>query len=189
MHEIYGVNAHMSDVCAKYHASGHDVYCPNLSGTAKPFPYDQREAAYNHFVEHAGFDAGGAVDELAESLRGRYKQIFLLGFSVGATLAWRCSGSGLYDGAVCYYGSRIRDYREVIPACPVLLVFARHEPSFSPEGLLSALSGTPHVSGRIFEARHGFCDTHSPDYNEQAAAEAEILTRQFFHHIQGEKAS
>ncbi len=32
LHEIYGVNRHILDLCAGYHALGFDVYCPNLYG-------------------------------------------------------------------------------------------------------------------------------------------------------------
>lgn len=187
LHEIYGVNTHISDVCKWYHALGYDVYCPNLLGDSGPFPYEQQEIAYTHFINCVGFDAAKIINGLAQGIRGRYDRIFLIGFSVGATIAWRCANSGLYDGVVGYYGSRIREYQHIIPACPVLLVFARHEPSFSPESLLSVFSGLPHVSGEVLEAGHGFCDRHSQNYNAQAAHKAAELTQDFLLKIRGGK--
>ncbi len=28
LHEIYGINEHIKDVCAEYHERGFDIYCP-----------------------------------------------------------------------------------------------------------------------------------------------------------------
>lgn len=188
LHEIYGVNEHMAGVCEKYRGLGYDVYCPNLLGASGPFSYEQRNVAYSYFVEHVGFGTSSNIDNLAKGIRSRYQRIFLIGFSVGATLAWICSKNGLYDGVICYYGSRIRDYRQIAPACPALLLFARHEASFSPENLPAALSNTDNVNGEVLEAKHGFHNICSPDYDAGAAARADELTCGFLRTVQGKQA-
>lgn len=179
LHEIYGINPFMHAVCQKYHSLGYDAYCPNLLGRSEYFPYDRQDIAYAHFIKHGGFDRNSLVTDLCESIRREYKQIFLLGFSVGATLAWISSASGIFDGAVCHYGSRIRDHLQLTPSCPVLLLFADQEASFSPESILPSLSAIPNVRGEIFNARHGFCDPFSPNYNAPAAIKAEKLAQNF----------
>lgn len=121
LHEIYGINPFMHAVCQKYHSLGYDAYCPNLLGRSEYFPYDRQDIAYAHFIKHGGFDRNSLVTDLCESIRREYKQIFLLGFSVGATLAWISSASGIFDGAVCHYGSA---YQRPPATYPVLSRFA-----------------------------------------------------------------
>ncbi len=179
LHEIYGVNPHMHSVCQKYYSLGFDVYCPNLMGSPEHFLYSQQEKAYTYFVENVGFDASRRINVMAKGIRDQYKYVFLVGFSIGATLAWISSCSGLVDGAVCHYGSRIRDYQHLRPSCPVLLLFASQEASFAPEKLVQKLSGIPNVYGEILVAEHGFCDSFSPNYNKLAAKKAEELAQDF----------
>lgn len=135
LHEIYGINAHIKKVCREYSAEGYDVYCTNLLKRKTPFPYSQQEDAYRSFIRNIGFDAYLKVNQFLEELRPNYKALILIGFSVGATIAWRCSESGLCDGIIGYYGSRIRDYLSVVPKCKTLLIFAEDEQSVGPEEL------------------------------------------------------
>ena len=146
LHEIYGVNRHILDLCAAHQALGFDVYCPNLYCAADPFPYNRQEEAYAFFMRHVGFEVFPSINAFAAQLRPRYTRLFLLGSSVGATLAWICGNSGPYDGVVCCYGSRIRDYPHLPPACPTLAIFARREKSFPPEAIESTLSGLEKIS-------------------------------------------
>ena len=69
------------------------------------------------FSDNVGFDTAAIVSLLAE-LRAKYGTLILIGYSVGATLAWLAARSGLCDGAVCHYGSRIRQYCDAAPPCP-----------------------------------------------------------------------
>lgn len=64
--------------------------------------------------------------------RTQYETLIVVGYSVGATLAWLSAASGLCDGVVCYYGSRIRQYLHLAPLCPTLVIVARYEPAFDP---------------------------------------------------------
>lgn len=173
LHEIYGINRHITDTCAALHAEGHDVYCPDLLDRPEPFPYDRRDEAHAYFLEHAGFYQSAArVNLAAEGIRPRYRRLLLLGFSAGATLAWLCADSGLYDGAAGLYGSRIRDYVHAPPRCPALLLFARREASFDPAPVAAALAALPGVRAELVEAAHGFCDKYGAAYDAKAAAYA-----------------
>ena len=179
LHEIYGINPFMHAVCQKYHLLGYDAYCPNLLGISEYFPYDRQDIAYAHFIKHGGFARSSLVTDLCKNIGREYKQIFLLGFSIGATLAWISSASGMFDGAVCHYGSRIRDHLQLTPSCSVMLLFADEEASFSPQSILPSLSAIPNVRSEIFNARHGFCDPFSPNYDATAAMKAEKLAQNF----------
>lgn len=134
LHEIYGINEHIKDVCAEYHDRGFDVYCPPLFEHGIPFKYEQQDQAYKNFANTCGFDAT-KINLLLGEIRGEYKKIIMIGFSVGATIAWLSAESNLCDGIVCYYGSRIRDYTDIMPQCPVLVIMAQFEKSFDPSVL------------------------------------------------------
>lgn len=179
LHEIYGVNRHILDVCGGYHACGYDVYCPDLYESRPAFSYEQQEQAYDFFWEHAGPASVAGVTALTERLRQQYRHVFLAGFSVGATLAWICAARCVPDGLICFYGSRIRDYLNLRPACPVLAVFAERETSFAPQDVVAALSCRPNVRAVLFDAEHGFCDKYSTHYAPQAAARARELAGDF----------
>jgi len=177
LHEIYGVNDHIRDVAAALRKRGFAVHTPDLLG--KVYGYDEEAAAYEHFMEVGFAAATGQVAELAAGLADRHERVFLVGYSAGATVAWLASGRGLFAGAVGYYGSRIRDYPDVVPACPVLLLFPSHEDTFSVPDLAGRLAAKERVRVHILPGRHGFADRRSPRYDAAAAAEADALTAAF----------
>lgn len=182
-HEIYGVNEHISEVCQRYRNRGYDVYCPNLLDGAEAFPYSRQQEAYEHFKRNIGFDIYENYVWLLTELRPSYRIIILVGYSIGATIAWRCSASGLCDGVVGYYGSRIRDYPEVDPKCPTLLIFAENEPSFDPHDLELTLGQKKNTSFVTLSGNHGFFDRYSTNYNPPSSEKAQLLTDEFFTEI------
>lgn len=114
LHEIYGINQHIQMVCKKLSIKGYDVICPNLIGLPKPFNYEAQEEAYQYFINNIGFDSAvQKIKQVIMQAKEKYKYIYLLGYSVGATIAWLCSGEkDMCSGIIGYYGSRIRDYKK-----------------------------------------------------------------------------
>src|SRR5512138_1307578 len=157
LHEIYGINRHMRQVCEEYAAQDYDVCCPDLLA-GHTFDYAQQQDAYESFMKTAGFEVYSSINDLIRQLRPKYRKIILLGFSAGATVAWRCAESGLCDGMIGCYGSRIRDYTELKPKCPTLLIFADQEIFFDVAGLASELKSKPNVTAVLLSGNHGFCD-------------------------------
>jgi dienelactone hydrolase len=183
LHEIYGINRHILSVFNQYGNLGYDVYCPDLIHRAFPFDYCQQEEAYQHFKTNIGFDVCSEIEGLLKKLRETHRVIILIGFSIGATIAWRCSESGLCDGIIGYYGSRIRDYLTITPKCRTLLIFAEQEVSFSPRELDFTSEQKEHVSMTILNGRHGFCDMYSDHFDPVSAVEAQRLTDAFIEAI------
>jgi dienelactone hydrolase len=172
VHEIYGVNYHMEAAAGELAAAGYDVFCPDLLGRPS-FAYAEEAQAYRYFQDDIGFTrARETVDALAEGLRPGYRVLYLVGYSAGATVAWLGSQAGLYAGVAGYYGSRIRDYKDVRPACPVLLLFPRREAAFDVAGLAAELAAKDRVEALTLDGDHGFADPCGPHYAPQAAAEA-----------------
>lgn len=181
LHEIYGINPHMKSVCEHYSAAGYSVICPSFVKSEKYFDYCSEEEAYQYFVHHIGFSSvTREVQNILMQAREDYQRVFLMGFSVGGTAAWICSGlEGLVDGVICYYGSRIRDFLAIIPKCPVLLISAQEEKSYNVSDLTSALEERGFVHIHVLEGRHGFSDPFSKAYNKQSEETARDLVAQF----------
>lgn len=169
LHEIYGINQFMKDICESLSEKGFDVICPNLIPQEIPFDYSQEELAYGNFMDRAGFEnSAHKVKELLMDMKNRYVKVFILGFSVGATIAWLCSEEECVDGIIGYYGSRIRDYVGVNPTCPTLLYFPNAEKSFDVNEMLLKLE-KPNVDVFMYKGLHGFSDPYAFAYNEESA--------------------
>ena len=181
LHEIYGINPHMQWICKQYLGAGFDVLCPNFVKSGDYFAYCREEEAYQYFVKHIGFSSmANEVNTMLMKARTDYEHVFLLGFSVGATAAWICSETeNAADGVICYYGSRIRDYQNITPKCPILLILAKEEKSVNVSELASALGQKQFVSVHMINGKHGFSDPFSKHYNVQSQQIAQNLVDKF----------
>lgn len=177
LHEIYGVNEFVEDVCTRYHRIGFDVYSPNLLNK-ECYPYEQAADAYSNFVNEIGFHVYEQINALVNILKEKYDKVFILGFSVGATIAWRCSENSMCDGVIACYGSRIRDYMDVKPLCQVLLIFAK-EDSYNVEKVMKELIHVKRVCIKKLEAYHGFLDAYSNYYDRKQAEKGYYYIAEF----------
>ncbi|WP_431030220.1 dienelactone hydrolase family protein [Lysinibacillus sp. LZ02] len=179
LHEIYGVNAHMQQYANEFIALGYDVYCPNLLQLEQPFSYEEEQKAYAHFMNRIGFEQGFAeVEKVIVQLKDTYKEIHIVGFSIGATIAWLCSELTGVTSVVGYYGSRIRNYLAINPLCSVLLIYGESEQSFDVKNLVAQLI-KKNIQVQICEGHHGFADRYSPHFNEQSSAQALAVVKEF----------
>lgn len=171
LHEIYGLNQHIRDFSHGLSQEGFDVMAPDLLGNEQVFEEAQEQAAYLYFINQIGFEtAARQVITLLNEARSRYRKIILIGFSIGATIAWLCSHeAGLCEGVVGFYGSRIRDYLNLQPECPVLLFYPENEEAFFVSDLVDILDEKEGVQARQLQGEHGFANLASVHYNEQAA--------------------
>ncbi len=172
IHEIYGINQHMKDVCDSFNKQGFDVICPNLLNEEIAFEYSQEDIAYRNFINNIGFtNALEIINELLLKVKGKYNKIFIVGYSVGATIAWLCSNKDFINGVVGYYGSRIRDYLDVVPLCPTMLFFPQEEQAFNVSELITSLEAKNIMTCKC-NGLHGFSDPYSINYNEKSAQNA-----------------
>ena len=179
IHEIYGVNLHMQSYCEQLSKLNFDVICPNLLEQDLPFGYSEEDVAYRNFMENLGFtEAFHKIKGIVSDTKNEYKKIFIIGFSVGATVAWLCSEVEGVDGIVGYYGSRIRDYIELTTVCPTKLFFPQEESTFDVDELISAL-GNKTIEIHKYNGKHGFSDPYSIKYNEISAQKAFSETVEF----------
>lgn len=180
LHEIYGINQYMKNICKSLAEKGFDVLCPNLLQEDRYFDYSEENIAYHQFMENVGFTrASEQVKHSLRDLKEQYKKVFMEGFSVGATVAWLCTEDECVDGMVGYYGSRIRDYDNIEPKCPALLFFPEKEQSFHVDELISRLK-RKNIEIHQLEGQHGFSDPYSPHFNETSAQKAFTKMVDFF---------
>ena len=171
LHEIYGINRFIITRKERFQSLGFDIYCPDFY-EGKVFDYNDRDAAYTYFFEHVGFEAYHIIWKLVDELKERYESVFIVGYSVGATLAWRCSENPNCTGIVACYGSRIRDYLYIAPQCPILLIFAEKD-AFDVCSVVKSLQNRLHATVESFPAEHGFLDQYSSYYDMTQAIEVE----------------
>lgn len=174
LHEIYGINDFMLDQIKYYEQKGFTVYSPNLLNRAS-FSYQEAEQAYEYYYAHYS-EIKNFTFNYIKKISQLHETVYLLGFSVGGTLAWLCSDEMECAGVIACYGSRIRDHLQIMPKCRTLLLFSQ-EPAFSIEKTVRKLEGKQHTAVHLFTAKHGFLDSYSANYNPEAAkaAQQEII--------------
>ncbi|WP_397538493.1 dienelactone hydrolase family protein [Rummeliibacillus pycnus] len=179
LHEIYGINDHMKHYANYYADFDYDVICPNLIKLESPFRYDDEHQAYLYFTDTIGFkSAAFETKKLIEELSSEYEEIHIIGFSVGATVAWLCSELKEVDRIVCFYGSRIRNYLELTPACPVLCIYGESEKSFDVTLLVNQLQ-KKRIESHIYTGAHGFADPYSKEFKHDTYNKAKEIVNTF----------
>jgi dienelactone hydrolase len=183
IHEIYGINRHIHSFCELLSSQSFDVICPNLLNQDLAYDYSQEELAYRNFVENVGFAAAAKnIKSILSEVKDDYEKIYIVGFSVGATVAWLCGKENYVDGIVGYYGSRIRNYAELTPQCPTILFFPREERSFNVDELISSLNHKNVEIHKLY-GKHGFSDPYSPNYHAESAQKAFSRMQNFLRNL------
>lgn len=172
LHEIYGLNDFIEELCISYQQKGYAVFAPNLLKREITFAYEQEAEAYTYFNQQVGFKIVKQVERLINDLKEEYEQVIVIGFSVGATLAWLCCENSNCAAVVCFYGSRIRDYLHLQPVCPALVLFAS-EDLFEVDKVIELLSGKANLESKKITGRHGFMDSYGKNFSFTANLEAQ----------------
>jgi dienelactone hydrolase len=180
VHEIYGINQHIENFCKRLSEQDFDVICPNLLEREQPFDYSEEEIAYQNYMENVGFtDAVHKIKDILLGVKDKYNKIYIVGFSVGATVAWLCSKEENLSGLVGYYGSRIRNYKEIVPLTPTILFFPKEEHSFNVNELIENLDKR-NIEIHKFYGKHGFSDPYSPNFHAKSAQDSFNQMLSFF---------
>ena len=167
LHEIYGINEHISDYAQLFFENGFDVNVPNMLNRSEPFTYEEEALAYEHFMTNVGFiKAKAQINDLIVKIANEYEHIRIIGFSIGATIGWLCSENVCVQKVVGFYGSRIRQYTEIKPTAETILIYGDKETSFNPADLKASLCLVSNVDVKIVEGLHGFADPYSINYNQ-----------------------
>ncbi|MBA9856991.1 hypothetical protein PQH03_17535 [Ralstonia insidiosa] len=169
--DIHGINASLRSLLAVL--GDPVILSPWLEDGC---PFASEEDAVHAF--HAKNGLRSYAQKIADVVEDQ--PAFLIGFSVGATSLWRYIASQrchVQSRAFLYYGSRIRDAVGLIPRCPATVVFAEHEPSFSPASVAASIAGPGVACSVIENTHHGFMNPSSRHYRPDIAGRQLELLR------------
>ena len=110
--------------------------------------------SYIKFYEEVGLDKATKQIEKIISENTEY-EISIIGFSIGATIAWLLSEDTRVHQIIGVYGSKIRDYQHINPIVNTSLFFC-NENAFDVNLLISNLSNKDNVVVAKLNANHGF---------------------------------
>lgn len=185
--EIFGVNAHIRDVCEDYANEGYEVLSPALYDREAPgfetgySPEDIQKAIKiargEHPFELSIKDALTCIDALAA--KGK---VFITGYCYGGTVVWAAAcRSDHLAAASGYYGGQIAQMNNLEPKCPTILHFGETDHGIPMSDVDKIRATHPGVQVYVYEGvGHGFNCNKRPDYNEAAAKLAKQRTLELF---------
>lgn len=176
--EIFGVNAHIRSVADGYAKDGFLCVAPALFDRIQPgieLGYDGEDMQIARSLipklnpNNAVVDVQAAI-EYAVSASGR--NVGVIGYCFGGTLAWLSATRLRPTAAVGYYGGNIGNYATETPTCPVMLHFGSQDAHIPAADVEKVHAAHPEVEIYWYDAGHGFnCDPRA-SYNAAAAQEA-----------------
>jgi carboxymethylenebutenolidase len=184
--EIFGVNHHMRNVCARFAAQGYAVIAPalfdrTLRGVELGYTADDvaRGRALRAEVPEEGpvRDIEAAAAALpAGARRG------IVGYCWGGTVAWwGATRTRLFVASSCWYGGGIAGTRTEAPHCPVQMHFGEKDASIPMSDVEAIRVAQPGVEVFVYAgAQHGFgCDERG-SFSKPDADLAQERTLAFF---------
>ncbi|SQD78115.1 dienelactone hydrolase family protein [Moritella yayanosii] len=127
-------------------------------------------AAYDAFITQCGHER--YISAVASAIELSESEVVLLGFSAGASAAWKAidrHSNPLIKHYIGFYPSQIRNHLDVIPCCPVTLVFPCQERHFEVDDVIEALSSVKQVNCIKTSFYHGFMNSFSENYSLSGA--------------------
>jgi len=184
--EIFGVNAHIKEVCDLYAKLGYEAVAPAF--------FDRVQKGVDLGYTPADIEIGRGLmtkmdwDKVVLDVNAAIAVLKpagktgIVGYCWGGTVAWvaACRSDGL-SAASCYYGGAVLNFVTEKPKCPVIMHFGDKDkgiPVENVEKIKAALPGVPVY--RYAEADHGFSCDHRATFNAKSALLAMARTTEFF---------
>jgi carboxymethylenebutenolidase len=186
--EIFGVNAHIREVCEDYAQDGYEVLSPALYDREAPdfetgyTPEEVQKAIKIARGEHP-FDLS-IKDALTcvDALKEKGGAVFITGYCYGGTVTWAaaCRSDNL-AAASGYYGGQIALMNNLEPKCPTMLHFGETDHGIPLSDVEKIRAAHPDVQVFVYPGvGHGFNCSHRADYDEAAAKLAKQRTLDLF---------
>ena len=188
--EIFGVNAHIRDVCDRFAEQGYTVLAPALFDRVDKgieLGYEDADVAEGREIrgkiswDQAVADVVAAVDVLKSE-----GKVGVVGYCWGGSLTWLAACRLDIDCAVTYYGGQIPDFKDEQPKCPTILHFGETDGSIPMDAVETVKAAHPELPIYIYPAGHGFACDMRGSYDAESTAEALPRTlAHFAQHIGG----
>jgi len=169
--DIFGAGEHIEKLCLglKDSCSSTKVINPYSNNR---MGFINEEQAYNFFLKDCGHDYFSSL--VSRAISNASEQVYLIGFSAGASAIWHAIGTNKYSTLVKFYGfypSQIRNYVHLSPSCESTIVFPCSEKHFKVSTVSEEISKNPKVECETTDLYHGFMNPKSKNYNSMAAKE------------------
>ncbi len=183
--EIFGVNAHIRAVTARFAGHGYVAIAPALFDRIErcvELGYDPpgftkgRELVGKLTTEQILADLQAAIDEVASTGLA----VATVGYCWGGAVTWLAAHHGLgLSAAISYYGSRIINYVEQGPTIPLQMHVGAKDASFPIDKVREVGHRYPQIELHEYDAGHGFDCDHRADFDSTASAHAMARTFTF----------
>lgn len=184
--EIFGVNAHIREVCDRLAALGYVAVAPALFDRIEPdfrSGYSEEEVAEaRKFIPKLNWDAAMLDMEAARAEAATAGSVGVVGFCLGGVMAFlaatRLDGVAAASG---FYGGRIHDHADEAPSCPTQLHYGAEDAGIPLENVEIVRAKRPDCDLWVYEgAGHGFhCDQRA-SHHPHASAIAWARTVELF---------
>ena len=123
------------------------------------------------------------ITKTISDLKKKYKKIYVVGFSVGATVLGYVVRIIILMELSAITDPVLETNMEITPQCPTILFFPETEKSFHVDKLIAALD-KKRATTHKFKGTHGFSDPYSINYHKESAQKAFNIMIQFLlkHH-------
>ena len=184
--EIFGVNAHIREVCDGYARDGYAVIAPQIFDRAErdvELGYEADDMTRGIGIAFEGLDRANTLQDLQAAVDevGKHGKVGLVGYCFGGLLTW--VGACELEGVACasaYYGGGIAGELGRAARCPTIMHFGEldaHIPMSDVEKIKAALTD---VDVYVYPADHGFNCDHRASHDAASAATARKRTLAFF---------
>jgi len=185
MHEAFGMNDHIRDMCDRYAAEGYLTLSAALydrveHGIEVPGYGEEALEAALRLRKGADWDRTVADMRATIELAREAGPVGVVGYCWGGSLAWLAATRCGVDAAVSYYGGQIIQFIDDQPGCPFMAHFAERDVHVPPESASILEKHHPNVPVFMYDANHGFNCDHRADYDAGAAILAQQRTSEFF---------
>ena len=127
--------------------------------------FKDEQLAYQYFTDNVGLET--YIAKLKAHIQGLDGQVYLLGFSVGASAIWAIAEDKQLrkiQQAWLFYGSQVRYYQHITPIFPMTLYLPHSEPHFSVAEMAVNLKHKSHVNIVHTAFSHGFMNRYSANF-------------------------
>ena len=183
--EIFGVNAHMRDVCDRYAAAGFVALAPAYFDPVEhgvELGYDQDAVQRGRaLVDQLGLERANTVTRAAaDQLSGAGLRVGVVGFCWGGTVAL-LANLRLGLPAVSYYGARNVPFLDEPLRAPMQFHFGDRDGSISADDIALHRRRMPAADIHVYPAGHAFDRDSDPKVFDAASARlARTRTLAFF---------
>jgi len=134
--------------------------------------------AYKTFINNCGHQ--NYSEKVTQAIQKLSGDTIVIAFSAGASATWKSMDANnsinktnkikyqYISNFIGFYPSQIRNQLDVVPCCPVTLVFPKTEPHFDIEQTIKSLSLIDNVRCFKTSYQHGFMNPLSKNYTPTA---------------------